>query len=257
MKFTVNIDMVFGNIDYCDAIYEAKKLGFDSIEILFIKDKDIDRLEEAVKDTGINVELILMDFIDLTDETQREKFIDAAKETIEIAKRLGCNRLLTVSGQNILNLTHSKQLENIELALRELLPLLKENDFECLLEPVNDKVDHHGTFLTYSDDAFEIARKINDPRIKVLYDIYHMQVMEGDVVRRITNNIDLVGHLHIAGNPGRNEFFIGELDYYNIIELIDDAKYEGYFGLEYAPVHSPEDGLLRMLDFAKRHEQNI
>lgn len=253
MKFSVNIDMLFKGMDYAEGITKAGTLGFRTAEILFVKEKNIEKLEKACQKSGVRVELLLADFIDLTDAAKHDELIQAAEETIEIGKHLGCRKLLFVSGDDIRGLSREQQLENIKQALIRMIPILEKNDWEALLEPVNDRIDHPGTFLTRSDDAFRIVKSIGNPRIKVLYDIYHMQIMEGDVTRRILNHLEWIGHLHLAGNPGRNEISCGELDLYRIMELLEQNGYTGYFGLEYTPLNMVERELEKVLRFWKQH----
>ena len=92
-------------------------------------------------------------------------------------------------------------------------------------------------------EAFDIVREVNSPCVKVIFDIYHQQVMEGNIISNITNNLDLIAHLHGAGHPGRNEMQYGESDYKNIIKAVDEAGYSGALGLEYFPLMDPLESL--------------
>lgn len=83
--------------------------------------------------------------------------------------------------------------------------------------------------------GFDILKEVGSDRIKLLFDVYHMQIMEGNIISNIKENIDLIGHFHSAGVPGRHELYSGELNYKNIITAINDSGYKGHFGLEYWP----------------------
>ena len=116
-----------------------------------------------------------------------------------------------------------------------------------LLEPLNVLVDHKGYFLYRSDEAFEILREVNSPDIKLLFDIYHQQITEGNLIRNIVANIDLIGHFHVAGNPGRNEPYIGEINYVEVFKAADEAGYTGYAGLEFWAKGDIEESLKNCL----------
>jgi hydroxypyruvate isomerase len=134
--------------------------------------------------------------------------------------------------------------------LKAAAPLLEEAGITLLLEPLNGKINHAGIYLESSDEGFEILREVGSPNVKLLFDIYHQHITEGDIIRRITSNIDLIGHLHCAGNPGRHELDSGELDYIRIFKALDDAGYKGYGGIEYFPLHPAEEGLKQLRKMA-------
>jgi hydroxypyruvate isomerase len=115
-----------------------------------------------------------------------------------------------------------------------------------LLEPLNSVVDHVGYFLDSAKLALQVVRDVGSPNLKLLYDIYHMQIMEGNIVQTISENIQSIGHVHCAGVPGRHELYLGELNYQNIFDKIDELNYEGYVGLEYFPTMKSEESLERL-----------
>ncbi|MBR5261383.1 MAG: TIM barrel protein, partial [Oscillospiraceae bacterium] len=101
--------------------------------------------------------------------------------------------------------------------------------------PLNVKVDHPGYYLTSSAEAFELVREAGSPNVKVVFDIYHQQISEGNIIPNIRKNIGLIGHFHAADNPGRMEPGTGELNYRKIFAEIDSLGYRGFVGLEYKP----------------------
>jgi len=107
-------------------------------------------------------------------------------------------------------------------------------------------VDHPGYFLDSAKEEAKIIREINHPNVRLLYDIYHMQIMEGSIISTIEKNIDIIGHFHAAGVPGRGELYLGELNYPCIIKRIDELGYDGYIGLEYFPSIDSEASLRRI-----------
>jgi hydroxypyruvate isomerase len=121
-----------------------------------------------------------------------------------------------------------------------------------LLEPLNDKYDHPDYWLTSSDLGGEICRRIGSKRLRMLFDCYHMQTMEGDLVNHIKRNIDVIGHFHSAGVPGRHEVFIGETNYPFVLSQIEQLGYQGVFGLEYAPSMDDETSLKQTLAYLSK-----
>jgi hydroxypyruvate isomerase len=154
---------------------------------------------------------------------------------IDFAKAIDCHRGITLSGTVDPALSRSQMRQNLESALGEAAAIAATADFTLLLEPLNTLVDHAGYYLDSTAEAAEIIRSVHSPHLRLLYDVYHMQIMEGKVIRTIERNIDIIGHFHSAGVPGRAELFDSELNYPAIVKRIDALGYEGCFGLEYFP----------------------
>ena len=131
----------------------------------------------------------------------------------------------------------------IAAALREARPILEDSGVTIMIEPLNTLVDHKGYYLWSSAEAFDLIREVSHPLVKVVYDIYHQQVMEGNIISSITNNLDCIAHLHSAGHPGRHELQYGENDYKVIFAAVDKAGYRGACGLEYGPLMDAEESL--------------
>ena len=112
-----------------------------------------------------------------------------------------------------------------------------------LLEPLNTKVDHPGYTLAHSAQAFEVVRRIGSPRLKVLYDVYHMQIMEGDLIATMDVHLDEIGHIHVADVPGRHEPGTGEIDYGSIARMLRANGYDRGVGLECFPRDRSEDAV--------------
>ena len=117
--------------------------------------------------------------------------------------------------------------------------MLESEGIILVIEPLNLTIDHKGYYLSKSSEAFDIVSEVGSPNVKVLYDIYHQQVTEGNIINTIRENIDLIGHFHAAGLPGRQELNRGELYYPAVFDAIDHAGYQGYVGLEYMPAGDP------------------
>jgi len=114
---------------------------------------------------------------------------------------------------------------------------------------LNTRYDHPGYWLTSSDRAAQICRQVGSSRLRLLFDCYHMQIMEGDLLNHIRQNLDVIGHFHSAGVPGRHEVFEGEVNYAYLVKQIEQSGYQGVFALEYAPSLDEETSLRRTLAY--------
>ena len=163
------------------------------------------------------------------------RYIEQIRKMIAFAEAAGCRKGITLSGTVDPALSRSEMRKNLEDALAEAVRIAEQADFTLLLEPLNTLVDHAGYYLDSSSEAVEIVRAIDSPHLKVLFDVYHMQIMEGNLLATIEKNLPWIGHFHAAGVPGRGELFDCELNYPHILATIEALGYDGCFGLEYFP----------------------
>ncbi len=163
------------------------------------------------------------------------RYLDQVRRMLRFAQAAGIRKGITLSGTIDPSLSRAAMRDNLQTALVQAVELAREADFVLLLEPLNTRVDHPGYYLDSSAEAVQIVRAINSPYLKMLYDIYHMQIMEGRVLATIEEHLDCIGHFHAAAVPGRGELFLGELHYPNILRRLESLGYDGTFGLEYFP----------------------
>ena len=178
----------------------------------------------------------------MTNPDMREKWLAGLKESCEAANRVGAKRLITQVGQDT-GAPREQQHASIVAALKAAASILDATGVTIMIEPLNTLVNHPGYYLWSSAEAFDLIREVSHPLVKVVYDIYHQQVMEGNIISSITNNLDCIAHLHSAGHPGRHELQFGENDYKVIFAAVDKAGYKGACGLEYSPLLDPEESL--------------
>jgi hydroxypyruvate isomerase len=140
---------------------------------------------------------------------------------------------------------------NMIAALSELAPICAREGITLIVEPFNTRVDHPDCFLDDPHLCVEVLRAVGSPNVQMLYDIYHMQIMEGNVTAFIRENISHIGHFHVAGVPGRHEPDSGELHYPFIMKEIDRLGYTGFVGLECWPTMDHAESLKRTLRYLK------
>ena len=243
MRLCVAIPCFFGGKDFCEAIHTVKSLGYDAIETYNWKALDLDAVRKTLDETGVELLSICTTEFNLTDPAFRDKWVAGIRESCIVAKKLGAKRLITQVGMDT-GKPREEQHASIIAGLRAGAPILEKYGITCMIEPLNTLVNHKGYYLWSAVEAFDIVKEVNSPCVKVIFDIYHQQVMEGNIIPNIVGNLDLIAHLHGAGHPGRNELQLGENNYNVIISAVDKAGYTGALGLEYHPLLDPIESLI-------------
>lgn len=217
-----------------EGTFDGREVRFDQPKNIIAMREECRRLDLAINDFALHAWDGSIGGSPVRKE-DRDAYLTQIRHMIECAKKLGCQNGITLSGKIVPNASRSEMRSNLENALAGAIAIAQASDFTLLLEPLNTLVDHPGYYLGSFREAVEIVKTANSPHLKLLYDVYHMQIMEGNVIRTIERNIDLIGHFHAAGVPGRGELFGGELDFREILRRIEACGYQGCFGLEYFP----------------------
>ncbi len=244
MRLCVPIPCFFGGMDASEAIRLVGSLGFDAVETYDWRGLDLSAVRRACEDSGVELLSMCTTEFRMTDPAYRGAWLTGLRESCEAASRLGVRKLITQVGQDT-GAPRALQHEAIVETLRQATPMLEAYDVTVMIEPLNTYVDHPGYYLWSSSEAFDIIRAVDHPLVKVVYDIYHQQVMEGNLILNITRNLDCIAHLHAAGHPGRHELEDGETDYKVVFRRVDASGYTGACGLEYIPMRDPAESLRR------------
>ena len=253
MKFDICMEMVLLDQPYEQRIRTVADCGFKAIEFWFHDatftaaddpmsvPKDAAAIKQACQANGVTVNNMVVNAPDgshgghLVKAEDLSLYLDRVEATIAFCKQIDCNKAITCTGNVIPGLSETQMRSNLEKALSEAAKIAQKHDFTLLLEPLNTHVNHAGYFLSSSRTSAEILRGINNPSLKLLFDIYHMQIMEGNLIDNISDEMDVIGHFHSAGVPGRHELTSGEINYGAVIKAIAEGGYDGSFGLEYSP----------------------
>lgn len=256
LRISVCLDTILTEYSFIERVKRVKNLGIDVVEFWFHdEDKDIDDFIDLCQKEKIEVSAFVVNSSDggiggsLVNPEDERKYLSRLEKLIPFAHKLNCKRLITCSGNLVQGKPIEKQTDNMKAILEKASRIVEREGITLVLEALNSLVDHEGYFLDSATKGAEIVRDINHPNVKLLYDIYHMQIMEGNITSFIEKNIDIIGHFHSAGVPGRHEPYIGELNYKYIVERIGSLDYEGYFGLEYFPTISSIDSLRRVKEY--------
>lgn len=245
MKYSACIEMLFTEYPFVERIYRAQEAGFDAVEFWDWQSKDLNAIEKALTDTGLRVGVFQGDTAGrMTTPADQDLYLAGVMKSLEPAKRLRVGALFLMS--DILKADRTVEKPPVQIpgetkrqasmrVLRALREVAEGENITFVIEPLNTYVDHMGYSLNHSKPAFEMVREVGSPNIKVVYDIYHMQIMEGNIINTIKQNMDAIGYIHVADVPGRNQPGTGELNYTNIVDALREVKYEGIMGFEFAP----------------------
>jgi len=249
--------------DFIDQIKFAYGQGFRSIE-----DNGMARrppeLQQRIGDTlaklGMSMGVFVLDkggnganTLAAGKTEYREIFLKGCREAVEVSARCGGKLTTVVPGDFERHLPMGIQTGNIIDALRRGLEILEPHKIVMVLEPLSDTPD---LFLRYSDQAYAICRAINSPYCKILFDMYHIQRNEGNIIHNIDLTYDEIGYFQIGNNPGRNEPTTGEMDYRNIFRHIYNKGYRGVLGMEHGVARPGKEGEMALIK-AYRESDNF
>jgi hydroxypyruvate isomerase len=236
--------MIFPDLPFLERARRVREAGFSAVEFWGWEGKDLDGMRGLV-DQGLAVVTFSGQRRgSLVDSHDWETYREEVQGSVSVARRLGCDRLMVLTDELLpdgsarparADLTPAEKRQHVLQGLRDLAPLAEEAGITLLLEPLNTLVDHPRYFLDSAREGFAIVTEVGSPRIRLLYDVYHMQIMEGNVTETLRRNLPLVGHVHVADVPGRHEPGTGELDFANILCSLADAGYAGTVGFEFSP----------------------
>lgn len=249
-KFAANLTMLFTELPFLDRFEAAHAAGFAGVEYLFPYDFAATELAERLKANGLTQVLHNLPAGDwaagergiavLPDRAA--EFRDGVYRAVEYATALGCGQVNCLVGLTppslAPDLVRATLVENLRFAAGELAGA----GIRLLIEPVNTR-DIPRFYLNRTDQALELVAEVGSDNLFIQYDIYHMQIMEGDIARTIERHLPRIAHVQLADNPGRNEPGTGEINYPFLFRHLDALGYEGWVGCEYKPRTTTDAGL--------------
>lgn len=230
--------------DWYERNIAGAKNGFNGVEQLGFLGLDFDKAKATLDEYGVTSTAIVIESSNdenkkliswghgMVWEDSRKAFVESFREAVAAAKALGVPNIIATTGNERADISREKQFDICIGTLKELSNIAENEGVMIVVEPLNVLVDHKGHFLRTTEDAAKIIKAVDSPNCKILFDIYHQQITEGNVIRNIKENIDLIGHFHIADNPGRKQPGTGELNYSNIFSAIQETGYNGWLAFE-------------------------
>lgn len=249
-KFAANLSMMYQEVEFLERFAAAAADGFNAVEFLFPYGYVKGEIKSRLVDAGLTQILFNCPPGDW-DAGERglasipgreEEFRRSVDTALGYAQALGNQRLHVMAGLVTPGQDRTRHravyVRNLSYAAEQAAA----HGITILIEPINTR-DMPGYFLNYQVEAHEICKEVGATNLKVQFDMYHCQIMEGDVATKLQRNIAGIGHMQIAGVPGRHEPDIGELHYPYLFQQIDELKYDGWIGCEYRPKSGTSEGL--------------
>ena len=244
-KKSACIEPMYSELPFLERFQAAKNDGFEYVEFWSWTDKDLDAIKDAAERAGIGISGFNGDAdLSLIDPEQKTEYLAFLKRSVAAAQKLGACSVTIHSnglgeGGRVINaydnLSHTVKLCTMYDTLLECAKIAEKSGIQINLEPLNITTDHVGNFLKTTQMAAEITRLIGSPKLKVLYDAYHMQLNEGSLCDNIRAYGDQFGHIHIADAPGRHEPGTGEINYAKVLSCLEESGYTGLIGFELIP----------------------
>jgi len=186
------------------------------------------------------------------DKELRKEFLDHISASVEVAKRVNAKWMTVVPGHVDLKLEMAYQTVNVVESLRRACDILEPHGLVMVLEPLNWFQNHAGQFLSKIPQAYEICKAVNSPSCKILFDIYHQQIQEGNIIPNIDMAWDEIAYFQVGDNPGRKEPTTGEINYFNVFKHIHSKGFDGVVGMEHGNSKPGKEGEVAVIDAYKK-----
>jgi hydroxypyruvate isomerase len=254
VRFSVNVSILFTEVPLLERFAKVRDAGFDAVELWWPSGEDPAAVEAAMTDAGVDVAVLNFDAGDMpggdrgliSDPARQEAFRANVPVALGLAEAVGCTKLNALAGHELPGLEREAQLELARENVRFAADAAAEAGAQVLIEAVNTY--ENGPYLLWrTDDASEFLRGVGRPNVRLQYDAYHMQRMEGDLTATIERHIDEIAHVQIADSPGRGEPGTGEINYDYVLRRLDELGYDGHVGLEYKPAAGDTEAGLEWL----------
>ena len=250
-KFAANLTMLYTEVPFVERFAAAAASGFKGVEFLFPYEFEAADLARRLKAHGL---VQVLHNLPAGDWAAGERgiaclpgreaeFRAGVEKAIGYAKALNCPQVNALAGIAPAGLDRKTAEDVFVDNLRFAADALEKAGIRLVIEPINNRVDIPGFFLNTTRQALGILDRVGHANLKIQYDIYHMQIMEGDLARTMKAHLDAIGHIQLADNPGRNEPGTGEINYPYLFNALDEMGYAGWIGCEYRPKAGTAAGL--------------
>ena len=243
--------------DFLDQIQFMHDQGFRSLEDNGMKGRSKqvqNKIAKKMKRLGMDMGVFVGHKIywrepNLTsgDKSLQDEFVKNIKESVEVAKRVNATWMTVVPGHVDIKKEMAYQTANVVEALRRACDVLEPHNLVMVLEPLNWWSNHAGQFLSEIPQTYQICRAVNSPSCKILFDIYHQQISEGNLIPNMNKSWKEIAYFQIGDNPGRKEPTTGEINYYNVFEHIHSKGYKGILGMEHGNSQKGKAGEIQVI----------
>jgi hydroxypyruvate isomerase len=237
-KLSVMLWTVYEKLPFDQRIEKVAEAGYHAVELVneyknFTKE-DYARFRAKKRELNLTVDATSGISHSLCDASQRQAFLDEVRAKLPVVEELECKKLIILSGDKVPGQSHQQMHDNCIESLKRAADIAAAKNVGILLENI-DPEENPKYFLTSVSEGFEIVRSVGAPNVQFLYDFFHDQIAEGNLLAKLEKNIDLIGVVHIADVPGRHDPGTGEINYPNIFRKLGQLGFNGYVAMEFIP----------------------
>jgi hydroxypyruvate isomerase len=246
LTYAVNVEMTWTKLPFLDRIRKVKEAGFSHYEFWPWRTKDIEAILRLNGELGLTTTQFSASPVKgfghgITNPkpARREEFEEEIRSAVPVAKKLGVKKICVVAGEETKGHSRDEQTQAVVTALKAGAAIVEPEGITIILEPLNILVDHPRQLIVHSAQAADVLKAVGSPNVKMLFDIYHQQISEGNLTGNIRQYHDLIGYFQLADHPGRHEPTTGEINYPFVLKTIHDVGYTGAIGMEMSPRSDP------------------
>src|SRR5215467_10394641 len=241
-SLSVMLWTVFRDLPFPQRLEKVAEAGYHAVELVDEfknwKKQDFADARRKMRELHLEFDATAGVWHSLVDPAEREVFLKALVDFAPILNELECRRLILQTGNKVPGLTQKEMFANFLETVQLAGKAAAANNIELLIENI-DPEENPKYFLTSSSDGFELIHAVGNPHVKFLYDFFHEQIAEGNLIAKLEKNIDLVGLVHVADVPGRHYPGTGEINYANIFRKLAELRYSGFVAMEFKPLADP------------------
>jgi hydroxypyruvate isomerase len=255
-KISVMLWTVFQKLPFEERLEKVAEAGYHAVELVGSEykdwsDEDFRRANRKRRELGITFDVTAGLAHGAADPDAREAFLSDLRQALPAMDKLECPAIIALSGNVVPGMSREDQHQGCIEGLKRAAEIAEKKDITILLENI-DLEENPRYYLWSVAEGFEIIRKVDHPRVKFLYDFFHEQISEGNLIEKLEKNIEKVGLMHVADVPGRHEPGTGEINYTNIYRKLAMLKYDRYVAMEFIPTGDPVASLRRAREEALR-----
>ena len=253
VRLSVCIEMFWPELPFAERVARVARAGLSAYEFWNYSDKDLPAIEAAARAGGVSMAgFVCEPGFALTGPTPLDVHVTGVARASEVGRRLGTSTFIVTAGNVVAGESYELTRRRVLRKLKAMAAAAQQEGVTLCLEPLNVYDDHPGYWLTTMAQAADLVDEVGMPSLKILYDIHHQQITEGSILANLRKYTPLIGHIHLAGAPGRGNLVGGDLDYRTIFAAIDDIGYGGYVGLEFRPTGNTEAALAEAVELTNR-----
>jgi len=255
-KISIMLWTVFQDLPFEQRLEKVSEAGYHAVELVHEfkdwPDADYRRVNQKKRQLGITFDTTAGMTHGVGNPAEREAMLKDLRGMITTCHKLECPHLIVMSGNVVPGLTHAQQHASCIEGLKRAAEAVEGKNVTIFVENIDPEENPH-YFLTSVAEGFEIMRAVNHPQVRFLYDFYHEQIAEGNLIEKLEKNIDYVGLCHIADVPHRHQPGTGEINYMNIYKTLAELKYDRYIAMEFMPTGGP----IEILRAARQQAEQI